>query len=142
VTALARAAAAAGRELRILVQVSLDPPSRGGAAAGAGAPGNPGARGPAARGGAAPADVLRIADFVASSPPLRLAGLMAVAPPDQPPRQAFSELRELSARLRDQHPAADAISAGMSADLEAAVAEGATHLRIGAALFGRRLIVP
>ena len=50
----------------------------------------------------------------------------------------FARLRELSVQLQADHPAATALSAGMSADVEDAIAEGATHLRIGTALFGSR----
>jgi uncharacterized pyridoxal phosphate-containing UPF0001 family protein len=90
------------------------------------------------RGGALPDDVPGLADLVAASPPLRLGGLMAVAPLGTDPTPAFERLRELSARLRQHHPGASIISAGMSHDLEAAVAAGATHLRIGSALLGTR----
>jgi uncharacterized pyridoxal phosphate-containing UPF0001 family protein len=69
---------------------------------------------------------------------LRLAGVMAVAPLGKPARPAFATLRELAARVQALAPGAAAISAGMSGDLEEAVAEGATHLRIGSALFGSR----
>jgi len=134
VTSLARAAAAAGRELTVCLQVSLDTP-----AAGLRRVGDSGARG---RGGAAPADIPRLADLVAAAGGLRLAGVMAVAPRGEPPRPAFARLREVAESLRTIYPPAHVISAGMSGDLEAAVAEGATHLRIGTALFGERLPVP
>jgi uncharacterized pyridoxal phosphate-containing UPF0001 family protein len=55
-----------------------------------------------------------------------------------PARPAFAELRRLSASVQASHPQASSLSAGMSGDLEDAVAEGATHLRIGTALFGSR----
>jgi uncharacterized pyridoxal phosphate-containing UPF0001 family protein len=63
---------------------------------------------------------------------------MAVAPLGQPPGPAFDRLAAVSAALRAVHPGADWISAGMSADLEAAIARGATHVRVGTALFGGR----
>jgi hypothetical protein len=63
---------------------------------------------------------------------------MAVAPLGEEPRQAFARLRELAERVREDHPDAGWLSAGMSADLEDAVAEGATHLRVGSAILGSR----
>ena len=66
------------------------------------------------------------------------AGSWPSRPLGEPPRPAFARLRELSERLRTEHPAATWISAGMSADLEDAVAEGATHLRVGSAILGSR----
>ena len=106
------------RPLEVLIQVSLD--------------------GEVARGGALPADVPRLADLVESTSSLRLRGVMAVAPLDEDPRQAFGRLRELSERLRASHPGADRISAGMSGDLEAAIDQGATQVRIGTAVLGHR----
>ncbi|MDQ1748398.1 MAG: dependent protein [Frankiaceae bacterium] len=115
VTALDRAAHG---PLDVLLQVSLD-----------GAPG---------RGGAPLADVPRLADAVAAADHLTLRGVMAVAPLGADPAAAFGRLAEAAARLRADHPGATWISAGMSGDLEAAVAAGATHVRIGTALLGRR----
>jgi hypothetical protein len=63
---------------------------------------------------------------------------MAVAPIGADPDEAFDRLAAVAARLRQQHPGAVVVSAGMSADLEAAVRNGATHLRIGTALLGGR----
>ena len=119
VGALARGAEDAGREVTALVQVDLDP------AGGTG------------RGGAAPADVPALADAIASSP-LRLGGLMAVAPLGVDPEPAFARLAALAEALRTDHPEASWISAGMSGDLEAAVRHGATHLRVGTAILGDR----
>jgi hypothetical protein len=116
--ALGAAAAGRDRPLAALVQVSLD--------------------GDVTRGGA-PADrVPRVADAVAGQPALRLAGVMAVAPLSWDPHTAYRELAAIAGRLRAHHPGARMISAGMSGDLEAAVAGGATHLRIGSALLGNR----
>jgi pyridoxal phosphate enzyme (YggS family) len=98
--------------------------------------GRPG--GTAARGGALPADVPALADLVGNSPGLRLRGLMAVAPRDEDSRSAFDRLAALAARVRADHPEADELSAGMSGDLEAAIAAGATIVRVGTALFGDR----
>jgi pyridoxal phosphate enzyme (YggS family) len=92
----------------------------------------------AARGGAAPEDVPALADLVASSAGLRLRGLMAVAPRGDEPGPAFERLAALGARVRADHPGAVELSAGMSGDLEEAVAAGATIVRVGTALFGDR----
>lgn len=91
-----------------------------------------------ARGGALPAQMLGLAEAVAHAPALALRGLMAVAPLGEDPGPAFERLAALSALLRTQHPDAVGISAGMSSDLEAAVAAGATRLRIGSDVLGRR----
>jgi PLP dependent protein len=69
---------------------------------------------------------------------LTLSGLMAVAPLGAPPGPAFERLAALAVELRGIHPDAMSLSAGMSGDLEAAVAVGATHVRIGSALLGGR----
>ena len=92
----------------------------------------------AARGGARPEDVPALADAVASAGGLRLRGLMAVAPRGEDPGPAFARLAALAARVRADHPEALDLSAGMSGDLEAAVAAGATVVRVGTALFGDR----
>lgn len=90
------------------------------------------------RGGAASAELPSLADAVAAQPVLRLCGLMAVPPIGADPDTAFARLAELSAALRERHPEAAAISAGMSHDLEAAIRHGSTHVRVGSALLGRR----
>lgn len=90
------------------------------------------------RGGAVPADVPRLAEQIAASDGLRLAGVMAVAPLGAAPEPAFEKLAGVSAQLVAEHPAATGISAGMSQDLEAAIKFGATHLRIGADILGSR----
>ena len=123
VTALGAGARKAGRRLRCLVQVSLDDDP--------------------ARGGAAPDQVLAIADAVASEPGLSLGGVMAVAPLADElrpggPLAAFQRLAGMAAAIRAVHPDATVISAGMSADLEDAIAAGATHVRVGTALLGGR----
>jgi pyridoxal phosphate enzyme (YggS family) len=92
----------------------------------------------AARGGADPAAVPELADAVADAAGLRLLGLMAVAPRGADPAPAFERLAALAARVRSDHPDAVELSAGMSGDLEAAVAAGATVVRVGTALFGDR----
>ncbi|TXS42738.1 YggS family pyridoxal phosphate-dependent enzyme [Streptomyces sp. OR43] len=126
VTALSAAAGRGGRELGCLIQVALDAES--------------GERGE--RGGVAPDGIEELADAVAAAPGLRLDGLMTVAPLAGPfagrQRAAFDRLMEFSSRLRGNHPAANMVSAGMSADLEDAVAAGATHVRVGTAVLGVR----
>lgn len=119
VSALDRAVARLDRSpLDVLIQLSLDDdPNRGGVAA---------------------ADFAALCDEAAGAAHLNLAGLMAVAPMDADPDRAFARVAEFAATLRAEHPAATSVSAGMSGDLEAAVRHGATHLRIGTALLGRR----
>jgi pyridoxal phosphate enzyme (YggS family) len=92
----------------------------------------------AARGGARPAEVPALADAVASAPGVRLLGLMAVAPRGVAPGPAFEQLATLAADLRRAHPDATELSAGMSGDLEEAIAAGATVVRVGTAVFGDR----
>ncbi|MBV9593517.1 MAG: YggS family pyridoxal phosphate-dependent enzyme [Actinobacteria bacterium] len=117
--ALARSVENLDRDpLPVLIQLSLD--------------GNP------ARGGVAAGGLAALADHVAGLPGVRLLGLMAVAPLGQDPDRAFAALAGRSAELRRSHPDAEVISAGMSADLEAAIRHGATHVRVGSALLGRR----
>jgi len=91
--------------------------------------------------GADPAALEELAADVASLPRLRLRGLMCIPPPESEPelqRGYFRRTRELLERLRARGHDLDCLSMGMSSDYEAAVAEGATHLRIGTALFGPR----
>lgn len=138
VRALGRRAVAADRVISCLVQVDLDPGARPASNA-AGGPALPGSAGSAAgRGGADPADVLDLAAAVAAEPGLALAGVMAVAPLGQPARPAFARLSEIAETVRAAHPGAVTISAGMSGDLEDAIAEGATLVRVGTALLGGR----
>ncbi|MFE0191802.1 YggS family pyridoxal phosphate-dependent enzyme [Streptomyces sp. NPDC059008] len=126
VTALSKEAVRAERELGCLVQVALDAES--------------GERG--TRGGVAPDGVAALAEAIAGAQGLRLDGVMTVAPLAGPyaGRQlaAFERLMEISTDLRATHPAANMVSAGMSADLEDAVAAGATHVRVGTAVLGVR----
>ncbi|WP_405509647.1 YggS family pyridoxal phosphate-dependent enzyme [Streptomyces cyaneofuscatus] len=126
VTALSAAAVRAERELGCLIQVALDAES--------------GERGE--RGGVAPDGIEELAAAVDAAEGLRLEGLMTVAPLAGPfagrQRAAFDRLVEFATRLRAGHPAATMVSAGMSADLEDAVAAGATHVRVGTAVLGVR----
>jgi hypothetical protein len=118
VKALGKGARAAGRTLGCLLQVSLD--------------GDP------TRGGVLPAEVPALASAVAAEEGLELHGLMAVAPLGTDPRVAFAALPVLRDSLLTAHPGARLISAGMSGDLEAGIAQGATHLRVGTAVLGAR----
>lgn len=126
VTALSKEAVRQEREVGCLIQVALD--------AGESARGE--------RGGVAPGGIEELAELVAKAPGLRMAGLMTVAPltGEYAGRQrvAFERLMDLSTDLRRAHPAANMVSAGMSADLEEAVAAGATHVRVGTAVLGVR----
>ena len=91
--------------------------------------------------GLQPAEVLAVARAVAALPRVRLRGLMALPEPASSPaaqRAPHRALRELLAALNAQGLALDTLSMGMSADLEAAVAEGATLVRVGTAIFGGR----
>ena len=95
----------------------------------------------AGRGGILPDEVDALADTVAATEHLRLRGLMAVAPlglDRAGTEAAFGRLATLSGRVRETHPDATILSAGMSGDLELAVASGATHLRVGTAILGSR----
>jgi pyridoxal phosphate enzyme (YggS family) len=122
VTALSRAAVGAERSLRCLIQVSLDEAE--------------------GRGGVRPDGVRALADAIAAAEALELGGVMAVAPLGADPAPAFDRLAEISISLRGEYPSAKTVSAGMSADMEQAIAGGATHVRVGTALLGgRRAIV-
>jgi PLP dependent protein len=91
--------------------------------------------------GCRPDEVPALADLVAAAPALSLRGLMAIPAPDPDParrRDAFRRMRALFAVLAARHPGVDTLSMGMSDDLELAIAEGATMVRVGTALFGPR----
>lgn len=90
------------------------------------------------RGGAQPDALMLLAEQVLANPSLSLRGVMAVAPIDEDARSAFVRLRDLSDRVRAIAPDAADISAGMSGDFAEAIMEGATHLRIGTAITGKR----
>jgi uncharacterized pyridoxal phosphate-containing UPF0001 family protein len=80
----------------------------------------------------------RVVAAVAERDTLALRGLMAVAPLGWEPARAFDVLGEIAARFRAGHPDATVLSAGMSDDLEVAIASGATQVRVGSALLGNR----
>ena len=118
--ALELGAQAANKRLDVLIQISLDPlgsPNRGGVDRGA---------------------VTPLAEQILGSPHLNLTGVMAVAPLDGDPQAAFELLSLTRAELLKTAPQALTVSAGMSGDLEIAIAHGATQVRIGGALLGNR----
>ncbi|GAB3732933.1 YggS family pyridoxal phosphate-dependent enzyme [Amycolatopsis oliviviridis] len=104
--------------LDVLIQVSLDDDPK--------------------RGGTRVSEIGRLAERIAHVGDIRLRGLMAVAPLGIDPAEAFEKLARASERLRDDHPNAREISAGMSNDLEQAIAHGSTCVRVGTALLGGR----
>lgn len=120
VPGLDRGAQEKGTPVDVLLQVSLDPPGR------------------EQRAGAEPEELEALAAKVAGAEHLRLRGLMAVAPLGEDPDRAFGRLAAVRQRFLDDHPDATVLSAGMSADLEAAIAHGATHVRVGSAVLGSR----
>jgi PLP dependent protein len=118
---LLRPLASAHRTLNVLLQVDLsETPSPG-------------------RGGARAADVPLLAQQVLATEGLRLRGVMAVAPLGSDPAPAFATLAEVASSVRLLEPEATWLSAGMSGDLEVAIAAGATHVRVGSAVLGSRV---
>jgi PLP dependent protein len=118
IRALGAAARRAERVIQCLIEVSLDAdPARGGAPAG---------------------EIPGLAEALMAEHGLVLAGVMAIAPLTMEPADAFARLLDSAAVIRAMQPSAAVISAGMSGDLEAAIAAGATHVRIGTALLGDR----
>ena len=109
---------AALKPLSLFIQVSLEPTE--------------------GRGGADPNSLTEIADAVLASEKLELLGLMAVAPLGVEPNQAFAKLAEIHNRFRTSYPDSPYLSAGMSGDFKAAIAHGATHIRIGSSILGSR----
>lgn len=122
VTGLAKGADERGRPLDVLLQVDLDPEIR------------------EQRGGARPEDVAALAARISAESSLHLRGVMAVAPLGSDPAEAFARLAPGIAEVRRQAPEATWVSAGMSGDLEAAIAAGTTHVRVGAAILGSRVV--
>ena len=90
------------------------------------------------RGGVNAGELEQLAERVMAAPQLALRGLMAVAPLGEEPRAAFARVRAASEVLQRIAPAASALSMGMSGDFADAIMEGATHLRIGTAITGKR----
>jgi pyridoxal phosphate enzyme (YggS family) len=91
--------------------------------------------------GVGPGAIRALADAVAGLPRLSLRGLMCIPPPEQEPgrqRHWFAQLRQLRDELNAAGHELDVLSMGMSGDFELAIAEGATHVRVGTAIFGAR----
>ena len=106
------------RKHQVFLQVSLD--------------------GQVGRGGANPADLAQLADLVNESNNLDLLGLMAVAPLGVEPDKAFADLAQINQGFAGQFPNSKFLSAGMSGDFEAAIKNGATHIRVGSSILGSR----
>ncbi|QKK01503.1 MAG: YggS family pyridoxal phosphate-dependent enzyme [Pseudomonadota bacterium] len=107
--------------LQVLIQVNLDDEPQ--------------------KAGCAPEHIPALAAEITTGPRLRLRGLMAIPAPRNDPasqHEAFARLRALYEGLKREQPDIDTLSAGMSSDLEAAIAAGATMVRVGTALFGSR----
>lgn len=120
-TALARHRAPARGPLNVLVQVNVE--------------------GEAGKAGCRPEDLPALVDRIAAEPGLALRGLMSIPVPHEDPelrRPAFRRMRELFEVLAARHAGVDTLSMGMSDDFPVAIAEGATLVRIGTALFGPR----
>ncbi len=94
-----------------------------------------------ARGGVQPQELDALVERVQATNGLRLLGLMAVAPLGVEPRRAFARVRELGEQVGRAAPGANHLSMGMSQDYPEAIAEGATHLRIGTAITGNRPVL-
>lgn len=121
VTALAKYREAGRAPLNMLIQVNIDDE--------------------ASKHGCRPADVEALARLVAAQPNLVLRGVMVIPTPHadlEARRPAFRQARELFDALAVRYPQVDTLSMGMSDDLEIAIAEGATLVRVGSALFGAR----
>ncbi|WP_416058330.1 YggS family pyridoxal phosphate-dependent enzyme [Stenotrophomonas maltophilia] len=121
VAALARYRPAGRSPLNVLIQVNIDDES--------------------SKHGCAPQDVDALAAAIAAEPALCLRGLMAIPAPWPDAgrrREAFVRMRTLFQTLAARHPQVDTLSMGMSSDYAEAIAEGATLVRIGTALFGAR----
>lgn len=131
VGALDAGAARHDRLIDALVQIDLDPGADEQAdSAGTEATGH--------RGGVAPKRAGEVCAAIEAADHLRLRGLMGVAPLGGDPGESFTRLSHLRGALASTYPCLTILSAGMSDDLEAAVAHGATHLRVGRALLGSR----
>lgn len=96
----------------------------------------------ASKSGVSVKDAFELANQIAALPNLTLRGLMCIPAPRESleaQRAVFKELAELLSSLKDTHPQLDTLSMGMSSDLDAAITEGATVVRVGTAIFGARL---
>jgi len=120
-TRLSQARGAGRKELQVCLQVNVS--------------------GEASKSGTSPAEVAALARKVADLPGLKLRGLMAIPEPSSDvrlQRSRFAQLRALRDELNRDGLGLDTLSMGMSADMEAAIAEGATMVRVGTAIFGER----
>ena len=115
---LQKRTAARDRPLKVFVQVNLTE--------------DPG------RGGVNPQDLMAFSERVLASPGLELSGLMGVGGLDVDPEREFERLASLSGELQSLEASANQLSMGMSGDYETAITYGATHLRIGTAITGKR----
>lgn len=116
--ALSAGAQDRARALNVLIQVNVDDE--------------------ASKHGVLPAAVDDLADAIMHTPHLRLRGLMAIPDPARDPAAAFARMAGLQRTLAERLEGIDSLSMGMSADFPAAIAAGATWVRIGTALFGKR----
>ena len=103
---------------KVLIQVSLD--------------------GELHRGGVAPDRIHELAEEIMGMSHLELKGLMAVAPLEEEPDMAFSRLATIYQRFIRDFPQCNWLSAGMSNDFESAISHGATHVRVGSSILGKR----
>jgi hypothetical protein len=97
--------------------------------------------GEASKSGVSPEELPALAKAVVGLPNIQLRGLMAIPEPEADPakqRAPFALLRELQKQLAEMGIHTDTLSMGMSGDMQAAIAEGATMVRIGSAIFGKR----
>ncbi len=97
--------------------------------------------GEASKSGVTPGEIAQLAKAITHLPHLRLRGLMSIPEPSDEvaaQREAFAQLRELLEQLNRQGLQLDTLSMGMSQDFAAAIAEGATMVRVGSAIFGSR----
>lgn len=121
VAALDRLRPAAMAPLQVLIQVNIDDET--------------------SKSGCAPGEIGALSEAIGAAPQLALRGLMTIPAPDPDLRRreaAFARMRALFEELRRSRPGVDTLSMGMSEDFEAAIAQGATLVRIGSALFGPR----
>lgn len=121
VDVLGKAIADSPRTLDVLLQVNLDPSAQD-----------------QHRGGCAPDAARAVADRISATDGLRLRGVMGMAPLGGDATQAFALLAQVAQGVAADHPGATEISAGMSGDFAAAIAAGATHVRLGTAILGVR----
>lgn len=129
--AVANAGKAGDRErpLDLLVQVDVDPRAAESATS------------TKARGGCSPEDVPDLVRKITQASELRFRGVMMVAPLGESPASVFATLNKVIERVRDQLSQRVEVSAGMSSDLETAIAHGSTRVRVGTALLGKRPLI-